>query len=183
MDPRTLDPLAGMTGPIRRNAIASFSTMGLGANLPASATTTFQIAAPRSTHTTPAACAEVDCAAWRGGFNVVCDHTATGRAWARRIRTLCRPAGARLSPVVAARVHGRYTLTVDGSGAETFTFAAGTPCFTEHRRTLDRPELYVVRDGDIRGNPRRTPIRTHDKPELWIEESAEHLDALHRAQG
>ena len=33
-----------------------------------------------------------------------------------------------------------------------FTFEAGQQCFTQHH-VPDRPQFFVVRDGDWRGNP------------------------------
>jgi hypothetical protein len=181
--PDLLDPLQGLTGPARQRAVAASLThdpagrpLGL-AEFPPAAITTYQVVAPRPTHTRTAGCAEVGCEAQRDGFKVICPPTDQGRAWARRIRTTCRPAGARLSPVVAARIHGRYTLDVDPSGAETYTFGAGTPCFTAHRVTIDRPELYVVRGGDLRGNPRRQ-LRRLDRADQWVDEFQTNQDQI-----
>jgi len=181
--PDLLDPLQGLAGIARQRALQAFVTrrpdgspIGI-ASVPPSAVTTFQVVSPRPTHTRPATCVEIGCAAQRDGYEYVCPPTPAGRAWARRIRSSCRPAGARLSPVVAARIHGRYTLTVDGSGTETYAFAAGTPCFTQHRVTINRPELYVVRGGDLRGNPRGL-MRRHASADDWVDEFANHQDKL-----
>lgn len=181
--PDLLDPLQGLAGFARQRALQAFGTRGPHGEpqglltVDPSAITTYQVVSPRQTHTRPATCAEVDCAAERDGFAVVCDLTPQGRAWARRLRSVCRPAGARLSPVVAARIHGRYTITVDATGVETYTFPAGTPCFTSHRVTLDRPELYIVRGGDLRGNPRRI-MRRVERPDQWVDEFATNQDQI-----
>jgi hypothetical protein len=62
-------------------------------------------------------------------------------------------------------------------------FEAGQPCFPPASTApLARPELYVVRDGDRRGNPRGTKARLHQRPELWQEDFAEHQQTLADAQ-
>ena len=59
-----------------------------------------------------------------------------------------------------------------------FAFTEGQRCCgsAEHRVQY-KPALFVVRDGDWRGNPTgRT--RTHVRPEDWVEDFAEHQDSI-----
>lgn len=148
--------------------------------LPAHATKTYEVRMPRDTHTRPATCAEVDCERRRLGWVTVADErTVEGQQVARMVRQYGRPAGAPLAPAVAARVR-RYVQTV-AAGVTHFTFPAGQECFTAHRVSLDRPALYVVRDGDIRGNPRGTPEIHHARGADWVEDSALHTQVIQTA--
>lgn len=60
-----------------------------------------------------------------------------------------------------------------------FLFEPGQDCFrrTEHRVRVDRPELYVVRDGDWRGNPTGN-VRQHKSPEDWIDDFKNNQDQV-----
>jgi hypothetical protein len=124
----------------------------------AAAYKTYSIVAPASTHFRPATCAETDCPDYLNGWRV-------------------RVEG--LEPVLlhAAKTSGRkYTEVRIAAGETWLHFEAGQPCFRagEHRARLDRPELFLVRDGDHRGNPRGTKARMHQRPELWVEDFGEH---------
>lgn len=57
------------------------------------------------------------------------------------------------------------------AGLTVFRFESGQRCFADHKT---RPELYLVRDGDFRGNPtgRR---RQHARPADWVENVQEDL--------
>ncbi len=162
--------------------------------LPAHKRVTYGIRSPFDTHTRPADCDEVDCAGWRNGWVTVVDEsTALGAQQAAFIRRTCVRDSVTLRPDVLGG-RRRYTETTDthpmqdgtGSPAGTvqglteFRFPPGQPCFREHRVPVGRPELYIVRDGDHRGNPTGT-IRTHTRPEHWVEDFAEHQQALHDA--
>ena len=61
-----------------------------------------------------------------------------------------------------------------------FTFPPGEECFREHTVRLDREEVYVVRGGDWRGNPRKEH-RTHDTADNWVEDFSEHQQTIDRA--
>jgi hypothetical protein len=130
--------------------------------LPAHAMKTYQIASPVQTHTRPAVCAEVECQAYRVGWSTAVDvATELGRKQAQYIR-----------------MHsGRAFEVVIVGTVVTFTFPAGQRCFTQHRVPLERPALYVIRDGDWRGNPRQTePVRVG--PDAWVDDFANHQDRL-----
>lgn len=132
--------------------------------LPVTDVKSYEISAPVATHYRPATCEEVGCLPHRNGWEtrvpVDSDFERTVRAQARRWASVRREGGEMV-----------------------FTFAPGTPCFREsqHRVPADRPALFVVRDGDFRGNPtgRR---RVHTRPEYWVEDFAEHQQTLADAQ-
>jgi hypothetical protein len=112
----------------------------------AGAYVTFSLRQPRATHTRPATCEEADCAWWRTGFKIVADErTALGRERALYLRS---------------RVHGRpYTERRDEAGRTLFAFPAGTRCFAEHRVSLERPVLHLIRPG-LAWSPRGSTYTT-----------------------
>jgi hypothetical protein len=122
---------------------------------------TWNISAPRSTHFRPATCAEVECDPHVHGWVTVV------------------PAGSDLEAIV--RRSGRsFTEERRDGGLIAFTFPAGQTCFLvgEHVVPLERPELYLVRDGDWRGNPRGTRPRRYDKAYQWVDDMATHLERI-----
>lgn len=127
--------------------------------LGASAYQTFSISAPHD-RTVPAACEQVGCAAWEHGWQSTVDEsTELGRQQADYIR----------------RQAGRtFREQKTGGGLTVFTFDSRQRCFADHRT---RPELYVVRDGDWRGNPtgRR---RQHANAADWVEDMQETLGVI-----
>ncbi|KUN03143.1 hypothetical protein AQI95_24610 [Streptomyces yokosukanensis] len=134
--------------------------------MPAEAYKTYAIVAPKSTHWVDATCAEVECAHHLYGWQSVIDEsTELGQRQAHYIR---KQAGR------------RFTEERREGGLTAFVFEAGQVCFNaaKHQRRLDRPELYIVRDGDHRGNPRGTAPRQHVKAADWVDDFAEHQQAL-----
>lgn len=128
---------------------------------------TYSIVAPASSHFRPATCAETDCPDYLNGW---------------RVRVEGLPADM-LHTARTARfqVNGRWVpykhAEMPVAPGETWlVYEAGQPCFHagEHRLRLDKPELFLVRDGDHRGNPRGTRARMHQRPELWVEDFGEH---------
>ena len=128
----------------------------------AAAYKTYEMRAPLSTHFRPATCAEVDCPHYLGGWRVRVEN---------------------LTPDLlhAARNSGRKHVEQRVAEGETWlVFEAGQPCFraSQHRARVDRPPLYIVRDGDYRGNPRGTKARLHQRPQDWLEDFATHQQAI-----
>lgn len=127
---------------------------------------TYQIVSPISTHWEPATCAQVDCPEYRNGWRV-------------------RIEGLPPEMVHAARTTGRKFMELEVAHNEHWlVFEAGQPCFraSQHRRLLDKQEVFIARDGDFRGNPTGN-VRRHTRPEFWVEDMAENLDnlrALHK---
>jgi hypothetical protein len=123
---------------------------------------TYTIHAPLSTHFRRATCEEIGCPNYLKG-------------WQTRIEGL--PA----ELLHAVRNSGRkYTELRVTEGETWLVFEAGQSCFqtTKHRTRIDEPELYIVRDGDHRGNPRGTKDRLHQRPADWRDDFAEHQQGL-----
>ena len=131
--------------------------------MPAHAYKTYGMVAPISTHFRKATCAEA-----------ACQHFANG--WRVRVEGLS-PQDVHL----AKNCGRRYTEHHVAEGETWLVYEAGQPCFreSEHRvRVTDRPPLYVVRDGDYRGNPRGTKTRVHHSPDNWLDDFATHQQAI-----
>ncbi len=121
---------------------------------PVGAYQTFTVTSPLD-RTVKSACEEVACAAWQFGWRTIVDEaTAVGREQAAYIRT---------------RARRTYSERPAG-GLTEFVFDSRQRCFAEHRT---RPEIYVVRGGDWRGNPTRQR-RTHVRAADWVEDFGEH---------
>lgn len=123
--------------------------------LPSAAMQTYAIRSP-SDREIPATCRQVGCEGWRNGWEtIVNEATDLGRRQAAYIRTQSRRT---------------FREQRTAGGLTVFRFESGQRCFAEHKT---RPELFIVRDGDWRGNPtgRR---RVHKNPADWVEEFAEH---------
>lgn len=100
-------------------------------------------------------CEQVGCEAWRQGWESVIDEsTDLGQQQAAYIR----------------QQSGRtFREMRTEAGLTVFRFEAHQRCFADHKT---RPELYLVRDGDYRGNPtgRR---RVHTRASDWVEHMQE----------
>lgn len=156
----------------------AFQGATTAARLPPHAVKTYEVDRPRQTHSRPATCTETGCAARRNGWVTVADErTPAGQSIAHQVRRYARPVGAVLAPAVAARVR-RYIETRDPDGTTHFTFPAGQECFEPHRIELERPALYIVREGDYRGNPRGGTPFVHSSGAAWVEDSALHQAGL-----
>lgn len=107
-----------------------------------------------------AACHEVGCEFWRDGWDSIVDErTADGQIQARTIRGM-------------SKRDFRELRTADG--LTVFRFKAGQRCFREH---YTKPDRFIVRDGDWRGNPTGRG-RLHANGRDWAEDFAEHEGAL-----
>ncbi|MFG2372554.1 hypothetical protein ACGFY9_13885 [Streptomyces sp. NPDC048504] len=127
--------------------------------LGAGAFQTYEIRAPRDVRLR-SACEQTGCPAWRQGWESVIDEsTPLGQGQAAYIRT---------------RSGRTFREQKNGAGLTVFRFESGQRCFAEHRT---RPDIYLVRDGDWRGNPTGRQ-RQHTRPEDWVEDMAGSLDAV-----
>lgn len=125
----------------------------------------FQIVMPRATHYRKASCDEVDCDPFLKGWTTTVDErTELGQSQAYYIR---HDAGRGF----------REERLPDGRTA--FHFPPGQRCFKsdEHLQPTGKPELYIARDGDWRGNPTGRVTR-HDNPDHWVEEFAENQEII-----
>lgn len=138
-------------------------TQAVTPRLPASAMKTYRIIRPRSTHFRKATCAEINCGAWRAGWKTI---LAADSDLVQLVRSMAK--------------RMKFTETKNEDGLIEFTFEAGQSCFKESTHTIrtDRPEIYVVRDGDFRGNPRGTEPRIHKNAADWVDDFANHQDKI-----
>jgi hypothetical protein len=131
--------------------------------LPARAYRTFQIISPPDL-TLVIACKQAGCSGWRNGWQTIVDETSPlGREQADYIR----------------RLSGR-TFREQKTGAERLTVFIFPPyqrCFREHRT---RPEKFIAKGGDWRGNP-TGEHRVHQSAANWVEDFALHQIRLTEA--
>lgn len=139
-------------------------------NLPAGAMKTYQILAPPATHWRPATCAEIDCQPYRLGW------ASTVLPGSDMEATLLRAADGMVDGH-RRRWSSRHR---QEDGFVRYVFASGQLCFkaASHKVRQDRPEIFVVRDGDWRGNPRRTDPYRHRRAADWVDDFASHQQGL-----
>jgi hypothetical protein len=131
--------------------------------LPPSAMKTFSVHTPLSTHFRKASCHEVDCIHYLAGWRTVVDEsTDLGKRQAGYIRTKSGRA---------------FTESCQPTGLTEFLFKPGQKCFGVHNVKTDREAIYVVKDGDWRGNPRQTdPVKLNSID--WVDSFSNHQDRL-----
>lgn len=81
--------------------------------------------------------------------------------------------GARQAALIKAS--GRHFTTVREQGATRYLFEPGQSCFGAHSLPIDRPAIYLVRQGAS------APVR-HTNPLDWVDDFSTHLDKI-REQG
>ena len=137
--------------------------MRVDPTLPVGAVETFQIAAPRSTHWRSATCAEVQCQPHLSG-------------WVTKV--LAGSPDEQLLRQARRNLWSRVEAAPDGF--LNYHFTAGVKCLgaVRHRIRIDRPELFVLRDGDWRwlGEP-----RVFDRSDQWVDHFATRLDQIKTA--
>jgi hypothetical protein len=135
--------------------------------MPPSAYKSYVISAPLRTHWGPATCAAVDCGHYLGGWDSLIDErTELGQQQAWYIR---KESGR------------RFTEERRPDGLTVFRFEAGQRCFQQHKARNMRPETYLERGGDWRGNP-TGQRRVHARPDDWVESFALNQDRLRAIQ-
>lgn len=128
---------------------------------PVQAYRTYKVGAPASFYRA-ATCAEVDCDDYLNGWTMIVELADLGVLHA--VRSSGRPFTETVDPIAGQFVE--------------FDFAPGYACRTPSvHRILQRPELYISRSGDWRGNP-DGQVRTHTRPEHWLEDFGEHQQSL-----
>jgi hypothetical protein len=141
--------------------------MRLAPVAPVHAYRTYQIVTPLATHFRPASCEEVDCPDYLQGWVTKLDEST--------------PEGQGHAAFIRRELRGRYSFTEDRepAGLTAFTFPPGQACFRQrqHRTRIDRPEHFLRRDGDWRGNPTGA-VRRHTSAADWQEDFAEHQDRI-----
>ena len=124
--------------------------------LPVSASQTFRISSPLSTHFRKGTCEEADCGAYQNG-------------WVTTV-----PVASQMEATLRASGRSWFARELNPDGTVSYHFAPGTPCFRAetHQVRLDREPRFLVQDGDWRGNPTGI-VRVHRDPEGWAENFAE----------
>lgn len=130
---------------------------------------TYAITRPRSTHTRPATCSEIDCPnsimGWRSTFDLSTD---IGKRQARYVREHSgRSYSVRREPAA-----GQPLLVLE--------FPPGQRCFAEHRVPIEREPLYRIAGGDFRGNPRGIPTVTRVRSD-WLDDFGTHQQQISEA--
>lgn len=122
---------------------------------------TYQIVAPVPTHFRKATCEEVQCGGW-------------ARGWVTKVLPDSPQAN-----YIRRSSGRRFTETKNEDGTVSFAFPAGQMCFqaANHRKSLEREPLYVVRGGDARGNPMGIPSIQRRASE-WVSDFAEHQQQI-----
>lgn len=123
---------------------------------------TYTIKAPLATHFRAATCAEVECAAHVHG-------------WVSRIDE-STDLGQRQAGYIRHHSGRRFTETRDEAGLTVFTFPAEQTCFTEHKVPLHRPELFLVRGGNLTTSTGE--VRRHANGEDWADDLQTHQQKI-----
>jgi hypothetical protein len=123
---------------------------------------TYQILAPRGTHWRRATCEEAQCQNYLFGWRTI-----VAADVADQVRSDLRRGG------------WSFTEQAMPGGLAELSFPAGQRCFrfSQHTVRIDKPEVFVVRGGDWRGNP-RGEVRRHAGPDPWVDDFATHQDGL-----
>ena len=132
---------------------------------PAHVYKTYQIVSPLSTHWRDGTCEEAGCKGYEFGWQTAVDEATD--------------LGARQAHYIRRQSGRRFTERRTEIGLTAFVFEPGQTCFATHKVPLERPELYVVRGGDWRGNP-RGDVRRHSSPDAWVDDFATHQDRIDR---
>lgn len=118
----------------------------------------FRVSTPIDTHWAPADCADVDCAAYIGGWETILDPVEHPD----------------LVEMVRSKRHGRRFTERRESGTVRFTFPPGQQCFEKHLRKTDKPEIFT--------HAHQGGVRRFDRPEEWAENMNEQIHRVERGQ-
>lgn len=118
-------------------------------------TTRYALAKPAATHRRPATCEEVGCKYLRGGWQMrVMESTALGQ---RQVHLI--------------QASGRRFVRIPQPDGGLYVFEAGQNCFGSHTVPVERPPIYIVRQGA------QSPVR-HVNGSDWVDDFASHLDKI-----
>jgi hypothetical protein len=118
-------------------------------------TTRFGVAKPKHSHRRPATCEEVNCKTMANGWQM---HIMEGTPLGERQKALIEQSGR------------RYTKSPE-QGSTLYTFEAGQRCFRPHTVDLEKPAIYLARQG-------AGPVQRIARPEDWVGEFSSHLDKI-----
>lgn len=123
---------------------------------------TFAVVSPVPTHFRPGTCAETDCPHYLNG-------------WGVRVEN-CTP-----DLLDAARSSGRrYREVHVAQGENWLVFEPGQKCFraSTHYVRMERPPLFLVRNGDHRTAPRNPAAGTQLSADNWVNNFREHQQRI-----
>jgi hypothetical protein len=140
---------------------------------PAEEYQTYQVKAPKTTHWRRATCEEVDCPNFLHGFMVLCDESSED---GQRRAAYIRQDKSRECREQRGFDHPDHQIP---PSVTVFIYTPGQTCFAagEHRVPNGRQELYLVRGGDWRGNPRQM-LRRHSGAQAWLDDFGEHQEKI-----
>jgi hypothetical protein len=131
--------------------------------MPSGAYKTYGLVRPLKTHWRRATCQEIECEAYVKG-------------WITRV-----PMGSEQAQYILSNAHGRKYIDITPleSSEHEFLFKCEQTCFgsADHRVPIERDPIYLVRDGDFRGNPTGWRIR-HENADDWVEDFGSHQDVI-----
>jgi hypothetical protein len=132
--------------------------------LPAHLMRTHYILAPLNTHWRRGTCEEAECRPYLEGWGT------PAKAFNEEDLSRLRHMGYKWGVVQIAE------------GEDHFWFEAGQRCFRSwaepHMVQLERPGIFLVRDGDHRGNPRKTEPVVFSGPDSWADSLNTNLEKL-----
>lgn len=140
---------------------------GIEPRMPVTAYRSFAIRTPKATHFRTATCREVECAAWQHGWTTSLD--------------LTTPLGQKQATYIRMKSGREFVFVTATSNRIVLWFPPGQKCFAEHKVPLDKPPLFIVRDGDRRGNPTGFK-RLHTRAIDWRDDFGEHQEKLAEEQ-
>jgi hypothetical protein len=117
-------------------------------------TARYSIGKPAATHRRDATCLEVGCKYLREGWQM---HVMDGTPMGERQAYLIRESGR------------RYSTAPEPAGT-LYTFEPGQRCFGKHTVPIDRPAIYLVRQG--------AGLKRHVNPLDWVDDFSTHLDKI-----
>lgn len=119
---------------------------------------TYGIRMPKTAQTRLATCQAADCPNYEQGWQTIVPNLSPQAEYIRNHS-------------------GRRFYEESGeNGLTAFIFYPGQQCFQQHH-VRDRPQFYLKRDGDWRGNPTGRTLR-HSGPQSWVDDFGEHLEGL-----
>lgn len=127
---------------------------------------TYSMRAPFSTHWRRATCEEYGCHDFLSGFVTTVD--------------VSTDLGAKQFHYLKNDRDRSPSMQRVGQTLFKFVYGPGNPCMrrAEHRAPLNRPPIYLVAEGDWRGNPRKLPPLIHRTPEDWVDDFATHQNQI-----
>jgi hypothetical protein len=126
---------------------------------------TYGMSYPVGTHWRKATCEQADCQSFQFGWVTTVD--------------MSTDLGQRQYHYITHDRTRGYTMS-SAANLVSFTYPPGTRCFAaaDHKVRLERNPLFMVREGDFRGNPRGDEPRVHTTAENWVDDFATHADKL-----